>query len=549
MVNKFWIMNKTFSLVFCAITAVTAAAAAPVSGNDVALRFNPADSTVRELVMPDGKTVRYRAYEHIYYVSNVEDSVYQYMNFYVPETVQGRGADVPIFLRTYVGGYMAAEAREPSATDASGRALAEGYVLCIPGSRGINSVVESGGSKTFTGRAPNGLLDLKAAVRYLRYNDELMPGDAERIITDGTSAGGAMSALLGTTGNSPLYEPYLREMGAADARDDVFASVCYCPIIDLDHADMAYEWLYSCTNDSVRGLNAEQKEVSEELAAAYPAYLESLQLRRPDDGTLLTADNYLDYLESYIVASAQRAKNEGCDIPSGIGIVMNGGGRPAGFQPDARPGRNAAAPGRDEAVVPGRNGGPEGDRQARRPERRAGQDMRRPDVRTDSRPDASFQAASGEFVVGVDMPEYLSYVATTQALKTPPAFDALGVLSAGATPENSLFGDSSGSASNFTAFSLGKSGNGTEPDAALQERVYMMNPMNFADGSESQVAQHWYIRHGARDRDTSFPVPVNFATKLMNSGYDVNFALPWNRPHSGDYNLDDLFAWISSIVE
>lgn len=25
---------------------------------------------------------------------------------------------------------------------------------------------------------------------------------------------------------------------------NVFASVCYCPIIDLDHADMAYEWLY-----------------------------------------------------------------------------------------------------------------------------------------------------------------------------------------------------------------------------------------------------------------------------------------------------------------
>ncbi len=52
---------------------------------------------------------------------------------------------------------------------------------------------------------------------------------------------------------------------------------------------------------------------------------------------------------------------------------------------------------------------------------------------------------------------------------------------------------------------------------------------------------------GAKDRDTSFLVPVNLATKLMNAGYDVDFFLPWNRPHSGDYNLDDLFRWIDAL--
>lgn len=61
--------------------------------------------------------------------------------------------------------------------------------------------------------APNGLLDLKAAVRYLHYNDDIMPGDVERIFTDGTSAGGAMFALLGATGNSSEYVSYLNEMG------------------------------------------------------------------------------------------------------------------------------------------------------------------------------------------------------------------------------------------------------------------------------------------------------------------------------------------------
>ena len=64
---------------------------------------------------------------------------------------------------------------------------------------------------------------------------------------------------------------------------------------------------------------------------------------------------------------------------------------------------------------------------------------------------------------------------------------------------------------------------------------------------QADKAPHWYIRHGAKDRDTSFLVPVNLATKLSNAGYDVNFFLPWNRPHSGDYNLNDLFEWLDSL--
>ena len=76
-------------------------------------------------------------------------------------------------------------------------------------------------------RAPKGLLDLKAAVRYLRFFDRDMLGDAEHIITDGTSAGGAMSSLLGSTGNNPSYEPMLKAMGAADTRDDKNFHVYY----------------------------------------------------------------------------------------------------------------------------------------------------------------------------------------------------------------------------------------------------------------------------------------------------------------------------------
>ncbi|MDO4165092.1 MAG: subtype B tannase [Bacteroides sp.] len=470
-------------------------------------------AVAKELEMPDGSTIRYRAYEHLYYVTNVEDSAYQYLNLYIPESVyESGGADVPIFFRTYVGGYRAAKAKEPSGLDASGRALQEGYVVCIPGSRGNDSAVEDDGKKVYTGRVPAGLLDLKAAIRYLRANDARLPGNAERIITDGTSAGGAMSSLLGATGNSPLYEPYLEKMGAADARDDVFAAVCYCPITDLDHADMAYEWLYQYADPTVRPLTGEQQEIAQELAQAYPEYLNSLQLKTAD-GTLLTADNYLDYLKTFLIRSAQKARDEGCTIPDGIGVILN--------------------------VV--KRGGPHGPQ---------GAQQGQPGAQRPQGPQNFAPQEQGDFVLDIDLPAYLSYVATTRELKTPPSFDAMGVLTDAASPENQVFGDADGGSANFTAYSLRKAtGNPTaEPDEVLRRRIYLMNPMNFIADQGSTKAPHWFIRHGARDRDTAFPVPLNLATKLMNNGYDVDFFLPWNRPHSGDYNLDELFAWVKRVT-
>lgn len=180
-----------------------------------ALQFDAQSGDRRTITLYDGTEVAYTAYEHLYYVTQVEDSTYQYLNLYVPD---GATQQTPIFLRTYVGGYMASAATQPQADDATGRALKEGYVVVIPGTRGRNSTVvkhkETGSQEVlYTGRAPKAILDLKAAIRYLRHFDHTMAGNAERIITDGTSAGGAMSALMGTTGNHPLYEPMLKEMG------------------------------------------------------------------------------------------------------------------------------------------------------------------------------------------------------------------------------------------------------------------------------------------------------------------------------------------------
>lgn len=513
-------MKKILAISFVLLFATNICAAK--KSKVTPLQFNPDNGVKASLTMTDGKVVNYTAYAKLYFVTNVEDSTYQYMNIFVPE---GATQQSPMFLRTYVGGYMASEAGYPQAQDASGRALAEGYVLVIPGSRGRTSTVKQGETIVYTGRAPKALLDLKAAVRYLRHFDNVIPGNAEKIITDGTSAGGAMSSLLGATGNNAAYAPLLKAMGAADERDDVFASVCYCPIIDLEHADMAYEWLYGNT-DSRKSLPASKQSLSQELAAQFPSYINSLGLKKAD-GTALNADNYLDYIKQILIKSAQEAKDAGADIPDSLGFSFSG---MAAFQ----------------APVNGQNG------ESRRPgmENKKQQRM----LGGDSNPSAGMppmrmlgRKMVGEYITDLDMGTYLNYVVSTQPLKGVPAFDSYNVDGAIASGENGEFGNAQGSDVNYTPWSAEKAG--TTVSEEVDENVRLLNPMCFIGDGVSSVAPHWYIRHGARDRDTAFSVAINLATKLRNSGKDVNFKLPWNRPHSGDYALNELFAWMADVVK
>lgn len=144
------------------------------------------------------------------------------------------------------------------------------------------------------------------------------------------------------------------------------------------------------------------------------------------------------------------------------------------------------------------------------------------------------------------MQKYLNYVVSTQPLKTAPAFDTKGVCGQNASGENEELGDATGTSVNFTDYGATKSGSVLTDD--IRQNARLLNPMNFIGDEETDVAPHWYIRHGARDRDTSFPIPLNLALKLQNAGKDVNYLLAWNRPHSGDYALDELFDWIRNIL-
>lgn len=180
-------------------------------------------------------------------------------------------------------------------------ALAAGYVVVSPGCRGRDNKAADG---TFYGKAPAAIVDLKAAVRYVRHNAGVLPGNVNWIVTTGVSAGGALSALLGASGNSHLYDAYFQEIGAADADDAVFASADFCPIADLDHADMAYEWMWGPVP---AGSSPVDQDLSKQLRDAFASYQASLKLQGKNGFGTLTADNYARYLlQTYLFPAATR---------------------------------------------------------------------------------------------------------------------------------------------------------------------------------------------------------------------------------------------------
>lgn len=259
------------------------------------------------------KKVTYRSYMYIPYVAKPVDKDYQSMNVSVPIKVDDKTVDAtnsPILFVIGVGGYMSVNNSRAGSGNSPGGgmgvaggssrlsgnadlALAAGYVVVSPGCRGRDNKAADG---TYYGKAPAAIVDLKAAVRYIRHNKGALPGNADWIFSTGVSAGGALSALLGASGNSTLYDSYLKEIGAADAKDDIFGSACFCPITDLEHADGAYEWMYGTTPS---GSGLVDQELSKQLKTINEEYQTSLKLKGKNGFGTLTADNYNMYLLLY----------------------------------------------------------------------------------------------------------------------------------------------------------------------------------------------------------------------------------------------------------
>jgi hypothetical protein len=45
-----------------------------------------------------------------------------------------------------------------------------------------------------------------------------------------------------------------------------------------------------------------------------------------------------------------------------------------------------------------------------------------------------------------------------------------------------------------------------------------------------------------------FATPAILALTLEKLGCQVDYALVWNQPHGGDFDLPELFQWIDTVV-
>ena len=461
----------------------------------------------------DNKEIKYRAFEYIPYVANPIDIDQQYMNIYVPEeyfnngTVNGYNTQTaPIFMPNAVGGYMPSQAMTPKVENGKPNsvlyALSRGYVVASPATRGRTNKASDG---NFIGKAPAVIVDLQAATAYLHANDSTMPGNANRIITNGTSAGGAVSLLQGATGNNSDFQPYLQALGAATAATNVYAVSAYAPITNLDAADMAYEWSYKGITSfnkvtMVQGelpqanvggntappqrttqrvnLNADDVAYSNLLSEHFPEYVNNLQLH-DSMGRVLKLDKngngtFKNYVKAFIIDAANKAQAKGTDLSKHTYFVR--------------------------------------------------------DNKTGAIKDINWEA-------------YNQFVSRSKA---PGAFDSRSNDSG----ENSLFGTSTTDNNHFTiTAALHDTTSNQDVYVENAKIVTMMNPMNYLGSPAATNARYYRIRYGTADSNTSVAIPLIVGTRAQNLGYNVDMATPFGVDHSGDYDLDELFNWMDNIVK
>ncbi len=193
----------------------------------------------------------------------------------------------PIIVPVNTPGYMAQT--PPSTYNSNGliEYLDQGFIYLFIGMRGRSNEYNDTGDLLASGGAPWGVTDLKAGIRYYRFNSMILPGDSSSIFSFGMSGGGAQSALIGLTGDSELYLPYLNKIGAAIydknnnyISDSILGSMCWCPITSLDMANEAYEWnLGQFFSTGSRNNDSWESQLSEDLSTNFATYINNIDLK------------------------------------------------------------------------------------------------------------------------------------------------------------------------------------------------------------------------------------------------------------------------------
>lgn len=551
--------------------------APPVNLNDAALKFVPANAAPNTLtVTVDGEEMSVTRYKVCYVAKPIEalplqpnlgppvdltGDLYsaQSMYVYVPETVAS-SQTAPIYLRVNNSGWhsqpLAAQTpmivdggeydstadADPSgqgapSTASMGAALKAGYVIVQAGtrSRGFTAA-----DSTLAGKAPAPAVDTKAAIRYLRLNDSIMPGSAERIILTGTSGGGGLTSVVAASGNSADYYPYLAEIGAAGImtsgaahtstlKDDVFAAVAYCPINNFANVDAGYEWQFNAARNSsntgsIGGVayGAEgdrQSEASDAIKEDFAPYLNGLKLKIDEEGTLLTASNMPGVITNLMKEEIER------QIAAGVTMPVNGVGTFTA---------NGATLTNDWLTTVG-------------------------------------TGYSAE-VTDLDYTKFVSFVAASKALKYVVAFDSTGVTGASVAMgqgESNMFGTATQPYCNYIKWTwennnLAEDGIGQDDTgytwaqfltrsegANIAEQLKLISAVDYLTASGTTVTPHWYVRHGMVDRDTGFAMQalLYYAIKNNPSVQDVSFKFPYMTGHAGNYDVQEAFAWIDKRVK
>ena len=535
------------------------------------------------------------------YVATPQASDYETLGIYVPgayltgkdngngtytATVNASGAvgdftaaTAPTVFPVNTPGYSAQKPPTEYSYDTIKAYMEAGFIYVHAGLRGKDS-----NSQTYSGNAPWGVTDLKAAVRYRRYNAALIPGDAAKVYVFGHSGGGAQSAVAGASGDSGMFAPYLAALGAATTdssgkalSDAVAGAMCWCPITSLGSANAAYEWnMGQFASSDTRADGTWTRAYSQDLAAAFPAYLNALKLT-DSKGKPLTlesssqgiylAGSYYDHL----VAVIQKSLNDFLAAttfpytPSSTEMAGmepgGGGGAPSGTPPSG----GGGTPSKGGASGGGSKGSSESTTYNTVEDYIAFLNSSSQWVTYDaSKKTATITGLQG-FVAsqknaskdvgafdGVDRGQTENLVMGSGESKLHFSSSSREVISKGQSRYSGLSGWSDDyGATAYEKDLATKDSVGTD----MATRVSMYDPLYYLTQDSrgrgtSTIAPAWRIRTGITQGDTASTVEVNLALALQQAGADsVDFATIWGQGHTmaeltgtGEENF---IAWVT----